>query len=173
MTDQNRSVVSTISTSANPQEDRMATRTKTTVSEPEFVDLDGDGDADAVVTRRKTVTKTVVEEEDIVLLPEEQETPDPSGGGTPRAAGDPGECGSNPCLQRTALTFTEGGTGLTLIATPSWKGNIAWDFGDGSAVVVGRGPVEHEYDVAGPYTVKATPLHSACLKAGSATVTVA
>lgn len=143
----------------------MATRTKTTVAEPEYVDLDGDGDVDAIVTSKRTVTKTIVEEQDIVLLPEEQETPVVP---DPRAVLPPGECGDNPCLQRTAVTFTTSKDGLTVTATPAWKGNIAWDFG--GTVVVGRGPVEFTFASAGAKTITASPLHSACLKASTPVV---
>lgn len=140
------------------------TSTKTVTTEPQQVDVDGDGDIDATVSHSTTIT---IEGEDQPVQM--------SAGYSPiqRASGDPGECGETPCWSRTALTFTEGGSGLTLIATPAWPGNIAWDFGDGSDVVVGRGPVEHTYGVAGPYTVTATPLASSCLKAGTAVVTVA
>jgi hypothetical protein len=91
----------------------------------------------------------------------------------PLASGDPGECGETACWSRTPVTFTHVEAGLKTTVTPAWKGNIAVDFGDGTAVMVGRGPVSHTYAAAGTYTVKASPIASACLKAGTASVTVA
>lgn len=152
----------------------MAARTsKTTTADPEYVDLDGDGDVDAIVTSKRTVTKTIVEEQEVVLLPEEE--PDPVVIPTPRAVGDPGECGENACYHRDPVTFTQSNAGRAFTFTPAWKGNIAWDFGDGSPVVVGRGPVTHTYAPgvpAGAKTVKASPIASACLKVGTAVATV-
>jgi PKD domain len=88
-------------------------------------------------------------------------------------AGAAGGCGETPCWTRTAVTFTNTNVGRAYTFTPAWPGNIAWDFGDGSPVVVGRGPVTYTYGSAGSRTVKATPLASSCLKAGTKAITVA
>jgi hypothetical protein len=140
----------------------MPRSTKTVTTEPQQVDVDGDGDIDAIVSHTATIT---IEDEDCPPT-------DPQGepGPTPRASG---ECGETACWSRTALTFTESNAGLTYTFTPPWPGNIAWDFGDASPVVVGRGPVEHTYAGAGDVTVKASPIASACLKSGTKAITVA
>lgn len=128
----------------------MARRT-TTVTES--VDVDGDGDLDTVTT--------------IVTLEDEEVTPVVTP--TPRA-GTPGACGETACWQRKVLTFTSSNVGRVYTFTPAWSGNVAWDFGDGTPVVVGRGPVTHTYATPGAKSVTATPLSSAGMKAGAPTV---
>ena len=90
----------------------------------------------------------------------------------PGAQADPDACGETACWSRTPVAFTPSSSLLVATMTPDWKGNIAWDFGDGSDVMVGRGPVTHTYASANTYTVTASPIASACLKTGTADVTV-
>ena len=137
----------------------MPRSTKTVTTEPQPVDVDNDGDIDAIVSHSTTIT---IEDEECPPGP----TPNPEPGA------DGGACGETACWSRTALTFTDAVDEWTYTFTPPWPGNIAWDFGDGSAVVVGRGPVSHTYSAEGPVTVKASPIASACLKSGSRTITV-
>ena len=138
------------------------TSTKTVTSPPQAVDVDDDGDIDAVVSHTATVTI----EEECVDPVEEPEPIDPS-------AGIPGQCGSNPCHQRTAVTFTDTNAGRVYTFTPAQDSNMVWNFGDGTLDVVGRGPVTHTFAAAGPFTVRAVPLWSARLKPGTRVVTVA
>ena len=137
------------------------TSTKTVTTDVQEVDVDNDGDIDATVQHTTTIT---IEDEDC-----EPPVEPPNG---PGAQADPDACGETACWTRTPVAFTDSAVGLTATLTPGWKGNIAWDFGDGSDVMVGRGPVTHTYGIAGTYTVTASPIASACLKSGSAGVTV-
>jgi len=150
----------------------MARRTSST--DTKQVDTDGDGRVDSIVTRTTTLVEEVVEQ---VTPIEEDCPPDPVDETVPvdpRADGDPGECGENPCYQRTPLVIVETpGLAKTYQFTAGWKGTTTWDFGDGTPTVTARGTVSHTYATTGAKTVKATPMASACRSAGTKVVTVA
>jgi PKD repeat protein len=159
-------------------------RTTKTIIESEQVDVDADGDIDATVTTTTTLVMEgdqVVEstsETTIVEVPEGQN--DEPGGGEPPVViiiepRVPGACGGTPCAgsARKKVTFTNTNVAKVFTFTPTnFGGDIAWDFGDGTPVVVGRGPVSHTYATAGAKTVVATPLASSVRMTDSKSVTV-
>mgnify|MGYP001074954326 CR=1 FL=1 len=134
--------------------------TKTVTTDVQEVDVDNDGDIDATVSHTTTIT-----------IEEECDPPNEPGGGTPRA-GAGQACGETACWQRTPVPWTDSVAGATATLTPQWPGNIVWDFGDGSDPVMGRGPVQHTYAPDATYSVTASPVASACLKASTADVII-
>lgn len=72
-------------------------------------------------------------------------------------------CGTTPCWSPTPTTFTNAVAGLQVTATPASKGNVSWDWGDGSDTRNKRGVQAHTYAAAGTYQVTASPVASACM----------
>lgn len=157
-------------------------RTTKTIVETEQVDVDSDGDIDATVTTTTTLVMEgdqVVESSSTTEIVEDSDSQNEEPGGEeppvvvviePRAAG---ACGETACWSRTAVDISFTNAGRTYYFTPDFPGNVAWDFGDGSPVVVGRGEVSHTYTGAGARTVKASPVASSLYKPGTEAITVA
>lgn len=79
----------------------------------------------------------------------------------------------NPCYDPAAIVITAVDDGLEVTFSSDFGGQVEWDFGDGSDLVVARGDVVHTYGADDTYTVFANPLNSAVRKGATDDVTVA
>jgi hypothetical protein len=104
--------------------------------------------------------------------------PDPAPAPLP-GCGDP-KCTGTSAYAPVALTVTANvATGRTRTLTAAAGSgaclprNLVWDFGDGSAPVVGSSPQTHQFPATGtPFTVTVTPQTSTKVKAGTVAVAI-